>query len=109
MKKWVLIKKTAGLLAAGLLASSSAWANFGGTIYCDANCDGSFGGGDVPLSGVTVNAYSCGTSTLVGSPVSGLHGSYEFEPSPTMSVWSFYCCCVVVPSGYRAGGSPGNP
>jgi choice-of-anchor A domain-containing protein len=95
-------------MAALSLASLSAWANFGGKVYCDANCNGVVDAGDLPLAGVTVNAYLCGTSTQVGSTVSGLDGSYRFEPSATMPVGSFYYTCVVLPPGYSAGANPGD-
>ncbi|HSU55781.1 MAG TPA: SdrD B-like domain-containing protein [Candidatus Dormibacteraeota bacterium] len=101
--------KLAALQAAALLVSTSAWANFGGTIYCDANCNGSFDAGDAVLGGVTVQAYACGSSTVVGSTITAANGTYSFEPSATMPLGSFYYICVVVPTGYTAGLNPGNP
>src|SRR6185436_12007883 len=62
-------------LAAMLAGAQTARANFGGKIFCDANCNGVF---TAPLGGVTVNAYFCGTATLAGSTVSGADGSYAF-------------------------------
>jgi choice-of-anchor A domain-containing protein len=110
MKNSVFAKASGGLLAAALLLSAvSAYANFGGKVYCDANCNGVFDNGDAPLAGVTVNAYLCGTSTLVGSTVTAADGSYRFEPSASMPVGSFYYTCVVIPPGYTAGANPGNP
>jgi len=103
-------KKMMGALMAALsLMSLSAWANFGGKVYCDANCNGSLDAGDTPLGGVTVQAYLCGTSTLVGSTVTAADGSYSFSPTATMPVGSFYYTCVVLPPGYTAGANPGNP
>jgi hypothetical protein len=103
-------KITGALMAASLsLMSLSAWANIGGTVYCDANCNGAVDAGDVPLSGITVNAYICGTTNLVGSTVTAADGSYNFEPSATMP-WipggQTYYVCAVIPSGYI--GSPGS-
>ena len=104
------VTKRAGALLTGLLlASSSAWANFGGRIYCDANCDGAFDNGDAPLSGVTVNAYLCGTSALVGSTVTAADGSYSFSPSASMPLGQLYYTCAVLPPGYTQGANPGNP
>src|SRR6266478_4995488 len=101
MKNSMINKASGGLLAAVLLLGSvSARANFGGTVYCDANCNGSFDNGDAPLAGVTVNAYLCGTSTLVGSTVTASDGSYSFTPTASMPVGSFYYTCVVLPPGY---------
>src|SRR6185436_17640883 len=100
----------AAIMAAFLsLTSLSAWANFGGTVYCDATCNGSLDAGDTPLSGVTVNAYLCGTSTLVGSTVTAADGSYRFEPSATMPLGQLYYTCAVIPAGYTGGANPGNP
>src|SRR5215471_8029183 len=110
MKNSILAKASGGLLAAALLfGSMSAHANFGGKVYCDANCNGAFDNGDAPLAGVTVNAYLCGTSTLVGSTVTAADGSYSFSPSASMPLGSFYYTCVVIPPGYTAGANPGNP
>jgi hypothetical protein len=110
MKNSMIAKASGGLLAAALLFSSvSARANFGGKVYCDANCNGSFDNGDAPLGGVTVNAYLCGTSTQVGSTVTASDGSYSFTPTASMPVGSFYYTCVVIPPGYTAGANPGNP
>ena len=89
-----------------LLATPSARANFGGAVYCDANCTGV---SNAPLAGVTVNAYLCGTATLVGSTVTGPDGSYSFEPSPSMPVGGVYYVCAVIPAGYTGGANPGNP
>src|SRR5712664_1649453 len=96
-------------LAVALLFAQSARANFGGKVYCDANCNGVFDNGDAPLAGVTVNAYLCGTSTLVGFTVTASDGSYSFVPSASMPLGSFYSACVVLPPGYSAGANPGNP
>ena len=96
-------------MAALSLTSLSARANFGGKVYCDANCNGVFDNGDAPLAGITVNAYLCGTSTLVGSTTTAGDGSYSFTPTLTMPVGSFYYTCVVLPPGYTAGANPGNP
>src|SRR5262245_46312703 len=63
-----------------ILASATAWANLGGTIFCDANCSGTRESDEAGLAGVTVNAYLCGTSTLVGSTVTGPDGTYFFAP-----------------------------
>ena len=105
MKKF--IGRLFGVLSSVLLlTASSAFANFGGKVYCDAQCDGV---PDAPLVGVTVNAYLCGTATLVASTVSGPDGSYKFEPSPTMPVGGTYYVCAVIPAGYTAGSHPGNP
>jgi hypothetical protein len=110
MKNSILAKASGGLLAAALLFGSvSAHANFGGKVYCDANCNGVLDNGDVFLAGVTVNAYLCGTSTLVGSTVTAADGSYSFTPTASMPLGSFYYTCVVLPSGYTAGANPGNP
>src|SRR5437763_6337519 len=100
MKTYSVIKLAAAA-AVALLTCSSAWANFGGTIYCDANCNGKFDGGDAVLGGVTVQAYACGTSTLVGATTSAADGSYSFEPSASMPLGTFYYVCVIVPSGYN--------
>src|SRR6516164_4477741 len=79
MKNSIITKAWGGLLTALLLLGAvSASANFGGKVYCDANCNGVFDNGDAPLAGVTVNAYLCGTSTLVGSTVTAADGSYSF-------------------------------
>jgi choice-of-anchor A domain-containing protein len=51
----------------------------------------------------------CGTSSLVGSTVTGSDGKYTFEPSATMQVGALFYVCAVVPSGYSAGSNPGNP
>ncbi len=102
-------KKAGALLASLALVSSSAWANFGGKIYCDANCNSVFDNGDAPLAGVTVNAYLCGTSTLVGSTTTAPDGSYSFSPSATMPLGQFYYTCAVLPPGYTQGLNPGNP
>jgi choice-of-anchor A domain-containing protein len=96
-------------LAVALLFAQNALANFGGKVYCDANCNGVFDNGDAALAGVTVNAYLCGTSTLVGTTVTAADGSYSFVPTATMPVGSFYYTCVVIPPGYTAGANPGNP
>jgi hypothetical protein len=104
-----LFKLSGGVaMAAALFLAQNASANIGGKVYCDAKCNGVFDNGDLPLAGVTVNAYLCGTSTQVGSTVSGLDGSYRFEPSATMPVGSFYYTCVVLPPGYSAGANPGD-
>jgi hypothetical protein len=92
-----------------VLASASAWASFGGKIFCDANCNGAFDSNEVPLSGITVNAYLCGTDTLVGSTVTGPDGSYLFVPTATMPLGSTFYTCAVLPPGYGAGANPGNP
>jgi len=106
----MIAKARGGLLTALLLLGAvSAHANFGGKVYCDANCNGSFDNGDAPLAGVTVNAYLCGTSTLVGSTVTASDGSYSFTPTASMPLGSFYYTCVVIPPGYTAGANPGNP
>src|SRR4051812_6721625 len=74
-----------------ILASATAWANLGGTIFCDANCSGTRETNEVGLAGVTVNAYLCGTPTLVGSTVTGPDGTYFFAPSATMPLgMTFY-------------------
>jgi hypothetical protein len=91
-----------------VLASASAWASFGGRIYCDANCDGIRDTNEVGLSGITVNAYLCGTSTLVGSAVTASDGSYFFDPSPSMPLGSTFYTCAVIPAGYSGGANPGN-
>lgn len=110
MKNSIIAKAGGGLLTAVLLLTAvSARANFGGKVYCDANCNGAFDNGDAPLGGVTVNAYLCGTSTLVGSTVTASDGSYSFVPSASMPLGSFYYTCVVLPPGYSAGANPGNP
>lgn len=110
MTKSFLIQASGSLLTATLLFSSvSARANIGGKVYCDANCNGSFDTGDAPLSGVTVNAYLCSTSTQVGSTVTASDGSYTFAPSASMPLGSVYYTCVVIPPGYTAGANPGNP
>jgi hypothetical protein len=106
MKRLTMI---GALMAVLSLASLSAWANFGGKVYCDANCNGVFDNGDLPLAGVTVQAYLCGTSTLVGSTLTAADGSYSFTPSASMPLGSFYYTCVVLPPGYTAGGNPGDP
>src|SRR5690349_2750135 len=92
-----------------IVASASAWARFGGTVFCDANCNGSRDTNEVPLAGITVNAYLCGTSTLVGSTNTAADGTYFFEPSATMPLGSTFYTCVVIPPGYGAGANPGNP
>jgi choice-of-anchor A domain-containing protein len=105
-----LFKLTAGIaMAVVVLFAQSARANFGGKVYCDANCNGVFDNGDLPLAGVTVNAYLCGTSTQVGSTVSAADGSYSFTPTASMPLGSFYYTCVVLPPGYSAGANPGDP
>jgi hypothetical protein len=110
MKNSIITKARVGLLTALLLLDAvSARANFGGKVYCDANCNGALDTGDAPLAGVTVNAYLCGTSTLVGSTVTVADGSYSFSPSASMPLGSFYYTCVVLPPGYSAGANPGNP
>jgi len=91
-----------------ILASATAWANLGGTIFCDANCSGTRESNEAGLAGVTVNAYLCGTSTLVGSTVTGPDGTYFFAPSATMPLGMTFYTCAVVPPGYSAGGNPGN-
>lgn len=106
MKRLIILGGVAA--AAAVLFAQTARANFGGMVYCDANCNGTFDNGDTPLGGVTVNAYLCGTSTLVGSTVTGPDGSYAFAPSATMPLGSFYYTCVLLPSGYTAGANPGN-
>jgi hypothetical protein len=90
-----------------VLASASAWASFGGKIFCDANCNGIFDSNEVPLAGITVNAYLCGTDTLVGSTVTGADGSYLFVPTATMPLGSSFYTCAVLPPGYAPG--PNNP
>ena|ERR1051325_9198566 len=90
-----------GAIAVAALFSQTAFANIGGTVYCDANCNGIVDSGDVPLGGVTVNAYLCGTTTLVGSTVTAADGSYRFEPTTTMPVDGSFYTCVVVPTGYN--------
>jgi SdrD B-like domain len=92
-----------------IVASASAWARFGGTVFCDANCNGIRDTNEVPLAGITVNAYLCGTSTLVGSTNTAADGTYFFEPSATMPIGSAFYTCVVIPPGYGAGANPGNP
>lgn len=92
-----------------VLASASAWATLGGIIFCDANCNGVRDTNEVGLSGVTVNAYLCGTATLVGSTVTASDGSYFFEPSASMPLGSMFYTCAVLPPGYSAGANPGNP
>src|SRR4029077_1547913 len=93
------VMKITAILTVALGLALSARANFGGKIYCDANCNGSRDAGDTPLSGVTVNAYLCGTSTLVGSTVTAADGSYRFEPSATMPLGQLYYTCAVIPAG----------
>ena len=90
-----------------IVASARAWASFGGKIFCDGNCNGIADSNEVPLAGVTVNAYLCGTDTLVGSTVTGADGSYSFAPSETMPLGSTFYTCAVLPPGYAAG--PNNP
>jgi hypothetical protein len=90
-----------------VLASASAWASLGGKIFCDGNCNGVLDTNEVGLAGVTVNAYLCGTDTLVGSTVSGPDGSYSFSPTTTMPVGSTFYTCVTLPTGYGPG--PNNP
>jgi hypothetical protein len=110
MKDSVIANTSGGFLAAVLLlGAASAYANFGGKVYCDANCNGVLDSGDAPLAGVTVNAYLCGTSTLVGSTATAADGSYSFTPTASMPLGSFYYTCVVLPQGYSAGANPGNP
>src|SRR5215475_2653643 len=90
-----------------ILASATAWASFGGKIFCDANCNGVRDANEVPLAGVTVNAFLCGTDTLVGSTVTGPDGSYSFSPTATMPLGSFFYTCAALPPGYAPG--PNNP
>src|SRR5689334_6300829 len=92
-----------------MMASASAWANLGGTIFCDANCNGIRETNEVGLAGVTVNAYLCGTATLVGSTVTGPDGTYLFAPSASMPLGTMFYTCAVIPAGYSAGANPGNP
>jgi hypothetical protein len=101
--------RKSSLILSLVLASANAWASFGGKIFCDANCNGVFDSNEAPLAGVTVNAYLCGTSTLVGSTNTAADGTYVFEPSPTMPVGSAFYTCAVIPPGYGAGANPGNP
>jgi len=103
MKKLTIL----GAIAIAALFAQSAFANLGGTIYCDANCNGVFDNGDAPLGGITVNAYLCGSDTVVGTTVTAADGSYRFEPTATMPVWQSFYTCVVLPPGYHAG--PANP
>src|SRR6516225_689602 len=91
------------LIVSLVFASASAWASFGGKIFCDANCNGVFDSNEVPLAGVTVNAYLCGTDTLVGSTVTAADGSYSFVPTATMPLGSTFYTCAVLPPGYAAG------
>jgi len=100
------IKKLAVSLSL-VLASASAWASFGGKIFCDGNCNGVRETNEVGLAGVTVNAYLCGTDTLAGSTVTGPDGSYVFEPSATMPLGSTFYTCTTLPAGYAPG--PNNP
>src|SRR5690348_4909408 len=93
-------------LAAMLAGTQTVRANFGGKIFCDANCNGTV---SAPLAGVTVNAYFCGTATLAGSTVSAADGSYAFAPSASMPLGQAYYVCAVVPQGYTQGSNPGNP
>jgi len=102
------IRKTLFTLSL-VLASASAWASFGGMIYCDANCDGVRGTNEVGLSGITVNAYLCGTATLVGSTVTASDGSYVFDPSLSMPLGTMFYTCAIIPAGYSSGANPGNP
>ena len=99
--------RKSSLILSLVLASASAWASFGGKIFCDANCNGAFDSNEVPLAGVTVNAFLCGTDTLVGSTVTGPDGSYSFSPSATMPLGSSFYTCAVLPPGYAPG--PNNP
>jgi hypothetical protein len=90
-----------------IAASTSAWASFGGKIFCDANCNGGFESNEVPLAGIVVNAYLCGGNSLVGSTVTAADGSYEFVPTATMPLGSTFYTCAVLPPGYAPG--PNNP
>jgi choice-of-anchor A domain-containing protein len=72
-------------------------------VYCDANCNSVFDTGDTPLAGITVNAYLCGTTTLVGSLLTGPDGTYKFEPTTTMPVGGTYEICVMIPAGFIGG------
>jgi choice-of-anchor A domain-containing protein len=108
MKNPIKISKWGGAIAAVLLfGSTSAWANFGGTVYCDANCSGVI---SAPIPGVTVNAYLCGTATIVGTTVTDANGVYAFEPSTAMPLGGSYFACAEIPPGYVPGpNNAGNP
>ena len=102
--------KTLALSLSLVLASASAWASFGGKVFCDGNCNGALDPNEPGLAGVTVNAYLCNTDTLVGSTVSGADGSYSFEPTGSMPLGQNYYTCVTLPAGYVAGPNvPGFP
>jgi hypothetical protein len=92
-----------------ILVSATCWARFGGTIFCDANCNGIRDTNEVALSGITVNAYLCGTATLAGSTVTASDGTYFFEPSQSMPLGTTFYTCAVIPPGYSAGANPGSP
>ena len=107
-RKLMRIRKSLFTLSL-IMASATAWAaDLGGTIFCDANCNGIRETNEVGLAGVTVNAYLCGTSTLVGSTVTGPDGTYLFEPSASMPLGTTFYTCAVIPPGYGAGANPGN-
>jgi hypothetical protein len=86
------------LAAAGLfVGATSAFANMGGRVWIDNNCNGIFETNDVLLPGVTVLLYNCDTMQTVGTATTDTNGVFTFvHPGPIGN----YQICVVLPSGY---------
>ncbi len=73
-----------------------ALSTLSGTVYADANANGSFGAGDTGLGGVTVYLYNGTGTTLLASTTTASNGTYSFGNLAPAT----YVVTETPPSGY---------
>src|SRR5215469_8820517 len=96
MKRTLMPLLGKACVAAAVLLAQAAWANIGGRVWIDNNCNGIFDDGDVLLPGVTVTVYDCDHNTTVGTVLTDQNGFFRLTPE----VAGNYKVCVTPPAGF---------
>lgn len=84
-------------LLGALAYGQTAFANIGGRVWVDNNCNGIFDAGDVLQPGVTVQLFNCDAGVFVATQVTDLNGAFLFD---NFGPPDNYKVCVTLPAGF---------